>query len=54
MGIPVLHGVAGESAEIVERERVGEVFESENARELVDALLQLRGVASGERASTGC
>lgn len=34
MGIPVLHGVAGESAEIVEREGVGVVFEPEN----VDAL----------------
>lgn len=43
MGIPVLHGVAGESAEIVRREGVGVVFESENARQLVDALLRLRG-----------
>ena len=43
MGIPVLHGVAGESAEIVRREGVGVVFESENARQLVDALLLLRG-----------
>lgn len=43
MGIPVLHGVAGESAEIVRGEGVGEVFESENAQELVDALLRLRG-----------
>jgi hypothetical protein len=32
MGLPVLHGVAGESADIVERERVGLVFEPENAR----------------------
>ncbi|MCX5724485.1 MAG: glycosyltransferase family 4 protein [Nitrospirae bacterium] len=34
MGIPVLHGVAGESAEIVEREGVGILFEPENAAEL--------------------
>ncbi len=31
MGIPVLHGVTGESAEIVAREGVGLVFEPENA-----------------------
>ena len=43
MGLPVLHGVAGESAEIVEREGVGEVFEPENADELVAKLLALRG-----------
>ena len=42
MGIPVLHGVAGESAEIVRREHVGEVFESEDAQQLVDALLRMR------------
>jgi glycosyltransferase involved in cell wall biosynthesis len=42
MGLPVLHGVAGESAEIVRREQVGEVFESENARQLVAGLLRMR------------
>jgi glycosyltransferase involved in cell wall biosynthesis len=42
MGIPVLHGVAGESAEIVEREQVGQVFESENAQQLVAGLLRMR------------
>ena len=42
MGIPVLHGVAGESADIVRREQVGEVFESENAPQLVAALLRMR------------
>ena len=42
MGIPVLHGVAGESAAIVQTEQVGEVFESDNAKQLVDALLKLR------------
>lgn len=38
MGIPVLHGVAGESADIVVREGVGQVFESENAAELAGLL----------------
>ena len=42
MGIPVLHGVAGESAEIVQREGVGEVFEPENAPQLVERLLALK------------
>jgi glycosyltransferase involved in cell wall biosynthesis len=42
MGIPVLHGVPGESAQIVRDEGVGEVFESDNANELVDALRRLR------------
>lgn len=38
MGIPVLHGVAGESAEIVLKEEVGLVFESENAKDLSEKL----------------
>jgi glycosyltransferase involved in cell wall biosynthesis len=42
MGIPVLHGVKGESANIVMRERVGEVFEPENAEQLASDLLRLR------------
>lgn len=42
MGIPVLHGVAGESAAIVQTEQVGEVFESDSAQQLVDAFLKLR------------
>lgn len=42
MGIPVLHGVAGESADIVNRESVGEVFEPENAQQLVAGLLRMR------------
>ncbi len=42
MGIPVLHGVAGESATIVQREGVGLVFEPENTQQLVDGLLCLR------------
>ena len=43
MGIPVLHGVAGESAAIVEREGAGIVFEPENAEQLATCLLQLHG-----------
>jgi glycosyltransferase involved in cell wall biosynthesis len=42
MGIPVLHGVPGESAEIVRRTNVGEVFESGDARQLVDGLIRLK------------
>ncbi|MES3013534.1 MAG: glycosyltransferase family 4 protein [Pseudomonadota bacterium] len=46
MGIPVLHGVAGESARIVEREGVGIVFEPENVGQLVDGLLRLQSDAA--------
>jgi glycosyltransferase involved in cell wall biosynthesis len=42
MGIPVLHGVAGESAQIVLSEQVGEVFESDNSTQLVEQLLSLK------------
>ena len=42
MGIPVLHGVAGESAGIVEREGCGIVFEPENTAALVARLLELQ------------
>jgi glycosyltransferase involved in cell wall biosynthesis len=42
MGIPVLHGVAGESADIVQREGVGLVFEPENTQQLVEGLLRMR------------
>jgi len=42
MGIPVLHGVAGESARIVEREGVGIVFAPESAAQLVGGLLRLK------------
>ncbi|MFO1274171.1 MAG: glycosyltransferase family 4 protein [Rubrivivax sp.] len=42
MGIPVLHGVAGESAAIVEREGAGLVFEPEDVDALVEGLLRLR------------
>lgn len=42
MGVPVLHGVAGESAEIVKSEDVGRVFESENAGQLSSLLLAFK------------
>lgn len=41
MGIPVLHGVLGESADIVVENQAGIVFEPENAAQLYQALLQL-------------
>ena len=41
MGIPILHGVEGESAGIVEREHVGITFEPENAGELCRLLVEL-------------
>lgn len=41
MGLPVLHGVEGESAEIVRREGVGETFEPGNALALANALVRL-------------
>ncbi len=41
MGIPVLHGVRGESAGIVEAERAGFTFEPENSAELRDRILEL-------------
>jgi len=46
MGIPVLHGVEGESAEIVRRENIGRTFEPENARELADLLMESAGNAA--------
>jgi len=41
MAIPVLHGVEGESASIVEREDVGLLFEPENPGTLVNCLRRL-------------
>ena len=41
MGLPVLHGVTGESADIVMHEGVGLVFEPENAYALSDSIRQL-------------
>ncbi|MFO1285522.1 MAG: glycosyltransferase family 4 protein [Rubrivivax sp.] len=46
MGIPVLHGVAGESAGIVERDGCGIVFEPENVEALVEGLLRLQADAA--------
>jgi glycosyltransferase involved in cell wall biosynthesis len=43
MGIPVLHGVEGESAQIVKREDVGLLFEPENPDTLVAGLRRLAG-----------
>lgn len=45
MGIPVLHGVAGESADIVEQEKIGIVFEPENVEALVAGILHLQSDA---------
>jgi glycosyltransferase involved in cell wall biosynthesis len=42
MGLPVLHGVAGESADIVRAENVGIVFEPENVDQLVAQLKALQ------------
>jgi hypothetical protein len=42
MGIPVLHGVPGESARIVQTEQVGEVFESDHALQLVEGLIKMK------------
>ena len=40
-GIPVLHGVQGESAEIVQREEIGLLFEPENSHDLMEKLQYL-------------
>jgi len=42
MGIPVLHGVMGESADIVEKEGAGLLFEPENSDKLCDGLWKLK------------
>jgi hypothetical protein len=41
MGIPIVHGVPGQSAAIVEAEGAGLTFEPENATELCERLLRL-------------
>ncbi len=46
MGIPVLHGVQGESAELVTSNDVGMVFPPQDATALVAALRQLASDAS--------
>ena len=42
MGLPILLGVQGESADIVQSNGVGEVFEPENAAELAGKILALK------------
>jgi len=55
MGIPVLHGVAGESADIVEREGVGLVFEPENAEALASAIFRFAADAAlRDRCRSNC
>ncbi len=41
MGLPIIHGVAGESARIVARERCGVLFQPESSDELADWILEL-------------
>ncbi|GAB6194138.1 glycosyltransferase family 4 protein [Desulfocastanea catecholica] len=50
MGLPVLHGVTGESAEIVEKEGAGVVFEPENSDDLIEKLLELKNNSEKYRA----
>lgn len=42
MGVPILHGVAGESAEIVEATKAGLVFEPENSEALAKLIVSLQ------------
>jgi glycosyltransferase involved in cell wall biosynthesis len=42
MGVPLVHGVPGESSEIVQREEVGIVFRSGDFRALCESILTLR------------
>jgi glycosyltransferase involved in cell wall biosynthesis len=42
MGIPVLHGVEGESADLVHRHGMGLPFEPENGAALAEGILALR------------
>ncbi|MDO9488795.1 MAG: glycosyltransferase family 4 protein [Sphingomonadaceae bacterium] len=41
MGIPIVHGVAGESARIVDTTQAGVCFASEDARQLAETLMRL-------------
>ncbi|MCC6983206.1 MAG: glycosyltransferase family 4 protein [Bauldia sp.] len=41
MGVPVLHGVTGESAEIVQREQAGLLFAPESPNDLADRIVEL-------------
>nr|VFJ75669.1 MAG: hypothetical protein BECKFM1743A_GA0114220_108592 [Candidatus Kentron sp. FM] len=49
MGIPVVHGVRGESADIVRGERIGQLFEPEHAPGLAAALVRMRDNRAGAR-----
>ena len=42
MGVPLLHGVEGESAQIVEQHQIGICFEPENEEMLANSILSLR------------
>jgi glycosyltransferase involved in cell wall biosynthesis len=53
MGLPVLHGVEGESAEIVRDEGVGLLFEPENPEELEAALRTVQNDAELRSALAG-
>jgi glycosyltransferase involved in cell wall biosynthesis len=50
MGVPILHGIEGESAEIVALAKCGVLFEPENARQLADLLMALRNDHAKRRA----
>lgn len=50
MGLPVVHAVAGESAEIVERERVGVIVMPQDAAGLAASIVRLRDDAELRRA----
>ena len=41
MGIPILHGVKGESAKIISECEVGLCFEPENSEDLVHKIIEL-------------
>ena len=42
MGLPILHGVEGESANIIEKSSSGLLFEPENPRELASQIIELQ------------
>tara|TARA_B110000977_G_scaffold50837_1_gene69074 strand:- start:7371 stop:8597 length:1227 start_codon:yes stop_codon:yes gene_type:complete len=42
MGLPILHGVEGESASIIEKSSAGLLFEPENPRELASQIIELQ------------
>lgn len=42
MGVPIAHGVFGESSSIIREDQIGLVFEPENAQSLVDVLLRFK------------